>query len=82
MGLNINLHPYDIEQDTIEISKLIMTGKLADMDLIIGPVYSHNLCIVSAYARDLGIPVVSPVPLFNNSALVKNPTSVYGQFFT
>jgi len=74
MGLNINLHPYDIEQDTIEISKLILTGKLADMDLIIGPVYSHNLCIVSAYARDLGIPVVSPVPLFNNSALVKNPT--------
>jgi len=74
MGLNINLHPYDIEQDTIEISKLILTGKLADMDLIIGPVYSNNLSIVSAYARDLGIPVVSPVPLFNNSALVKNPT--------
>ncbi len=74
MGLNINLHPYDIEKDTIEISKLILSGKLADMDLIIGPVYSHNLSIISAYARDLGIPVVSPVPLFNNSALIKNPT--------
>ena len=44
------------------------------MDLIIGPVYSHNLSIVSAYARDLGIPVVSPVPLMNNSALKNNPT--------
>jgi len=74
MGLNINLHPYDIKSDTIEISKLILSGKLADMDLIIGPVYSYNLTIVSAYARDLGIPVVSPVPLFNNSALIKNPT--------
>jgi LysM repeat protein len=73
-GLNINLHPYDIKSDTIEISKLIMSGKLADMDLIIGPVYSHNLSIVSAYAKELNIPVVSPVPLINNSALVGNPT--------
>ncbi len=44
------------------------------MDLIIGPVYSHNLAIVSEYARNLGIPVVSPVPLMNNSALINNPT--------
>ena len=74
LGLNINLHPYDIKSDTIEISKLIKSGKLADMDLIIGPVYSHNLSIVSEYAKELGIPVVSPVPLMNNSALVENPT--------
>ncbi|HEX7492856.1 MAG TPA: LysM peptidoglycan-binding domain-containing protein [Bacteroidales bacterium] len=74
MGLNINLHPYDIKSDTIEISKLIQSGKLADMDLIIGPVYSHNLSIVSAYAKELNIPVVSPVPLINNTALVGNPT--------
>ena len=74
LGLNINLHTYDIKSDTIEITKLIKSGKLADMDLIIGPVYSHNLSIVSAYARNLGIPVVSPVPLMNNSALIKNPT--------
>jgi LysM repeat protein len=74
MGLNINLHPYDIKSDTIEISKLIQSGKLAEMDLIIGPVYSHNLSIVSAYAKELNIPVVSPVPLINNSALIGNPT--------
>ncbi len=73
MGLNINLHPYDIKSDTIEITKLIQSGNLADMDLIIGPVYSHNLSIVSAYAKDLNIPVVSPVPLFNNSTLTGNP---------
>jgi LysM repeat protein len=74
LGLNINLHTYDIKSDTIEITRLIKTGKLADMDLIIGPVYSHNLSIVSDYARNLDIPVVSPVPLMNNSALVNNPT--------
>jgi LysM repeat protein len=74
MGLNINLHTFDIKSDTIEITRLIKSGKLSDMDLIIGPVYSHNLSIVSQYARDLGIPVVSPVPLINNSSLINNPT--------
>jgi LysM repeat protein len=73
LGLNINIHTFDIRSDTIEITKLIRSGKLADMDLIIGPVYSRNLSIVSEYARNLNIPVVSPVPLMNNSALVKNP---------
>jgi len=73
LGLNINLHTYDIKNDTVEITELIKSGKLADMDLIIGPVYSNNLLIVSEYAKGLGIPVVSPVPLLNNSALIKNP---------
>lgn len=74
LGLKINLHTYDIKEDTVEISRLINSGKLAGMDLIVGPVYSNNLNIVSGYARGLGIPVVSPVPLMNNSALIKNPT--------
>jgi len=74
LGLNINMHTYDIKDDTIEINGLINSGKLANMDLIIGPVYSHNLSIVSEYARNLGIPVVSPVPLVNNSVLTNNPT--------
>lgn len=74
LGLNINLNVYDIKGDTIEITRLINSGKLAGMDLIIGPVYSHNLYAVAAYAKNLGIPVVSPVQLFNNSALLNNPT--------
>ncbi|HZY24894.1 MAG TPA: LysM peptidoglycan-binding domain-containing protein [Bacteroidales bacterium] len=74
LGLNINLHAYDIDSDTVEITKLIKSGILAKMNLIIGPVYSHNLAIVSEYTRSLGIPVVSPVPLMNNYALLNNPT--------
>ncbi|MCX6321232.1 MAG: LysM peptidoglycan-binding domain-containing protein [Bacteroidia bacterium] len=74
LGLDINIYPYDIKSDTIAITELISSGKLAGMDLIIGPVYSYNLTAVAAYARDLGIPVVSPVTLINNSALSGNPT--------
>ena len=73
LGLNINLFTWDIKSDTMELSRLIRSGKLASMDLIIGPVYSHNLARVSAYAKDRGIPVVSPVPLLDNAILSGNP---------
>lgn len=74
LGLNITLHPFDIKSDTIEITKLINSGVLAQMNLIIGPVYSQNLTKVADYVKALGIPIVSPVTLFNNSVLAKNPT--------
>jgi hypothetical protein len=73
IGLDINIHAYDIKSDTIEITRLIRSGALSEMDLIIGPVYPRNLAILADYARDLEIPVVSPVPLFSNSPLDGNP---------
>ena len=73
LGLDISIHVFDIKSDTIELTRLINSGRLSGMDLIIGPVYSYNLAIMTAYAKPLGIPVVSPVPLFNNSPLTGNP---------
>jgi LysM repeat protein len=73
LGLNINLYTFDIQNDTSELNGMINRGELEGMELIIGPVYSNNLAIVTAYASKLGIPVVSPVRLFNNLALVNNP---------
>ncbi len=74
LGLNINLYPYDIKSDTVELTKLISSRKLEEMDLIIGPVYSYNLTKIASYAKNLDIPVVSPVPLLNNSSLADNRT--------
>ncbi len=73
LGLNIDIQVFDIKSDTIEVTRLINSGRLANMDLIIGPVFSGNLAIVAAYAGSIGIPVVSPVQLNNNSALINNP---------
>jgi hypothetical protein len=73
LGLEINLHVFDIKDDTVEMTRLIRRGTLAGMDLIIGPVYSSNLAIAARYARDLKIPVVSPVSLFSNQFLTGNP---------
>jgi LysM repeat protein len=74
LGLNINLYPYDIKNDTVELSKLISSRKLEEMDLIIGPVYSYNLSKIASYAKNFDIPVVSPVPLLNNTSLAANRT--------
>jgi LysM repeat protein len=73
IGLDITVHAFDIKNDTIELTRLISNGQLDGMDLIIGPVYSYNLAKLTAYAGKLGIPVVSPVQLVNNSALQNNP---------
>jgi LysM repeat protein/ABC-type branched-subunit amino acid transport system substrate-binding protein len=72
LGLNINLHVYDIKSDTIAISKLIESGVLKDMDLIIGPVYSNNLSLVASYVKNYEIPVISPVALKNSTPLDSN----------
>ena len=74
LGVNIDINVFDIKSDTFEITRLIRSGKLDRMDLIIGPVHSRNLSIVASYAKTLGIPVVSPVSFVNNSTLYNNPT--------
>lgn len=73
LGLNINMHVFDIKSDTIEITQLLKSGRLDGMDIIIGPVYSRNLSIVASWANRRDIPVVSPVPLTNNYVLRGNP---------
>lgn len=73
LGLNLNIHTFDIRNDTTELTNLIRSGRLDNMNLIIGPVHSNNLELVASYAGKLGIPVVSPVQLGTNSALINNP---------
>jgi hypothetical protein len=74
LGLDIDIHTYDITGDTIDAISLTESGNLDNMDLIIGPIHSRNLGIVAAYASRMGIPVVSPVPLLNNKVLENNST--------
>jgi len=74
LGLDITIHTYDISDDTREMTAIINSGKLANADLIIGPVYSSNLAIVADYASSLDIPVVSPVQLMSNELVMGNPT--------
>lgn len=73
-GLNINIHTYDVSNDTRQMTELINKGKLKYVDLIIGPIYSSNLAIAAEYASTLNIPIVSPVQLMSSDVLRDNKT--------
>ena len=74
LGLKVELDVYDTGADTSEIKRLISSGRLNDLDLIIGPVYSGNLGLISSWAAEDSIPVVSPVPLRDQNILDNRPT--------
>ena len=74
LGLNIELDVYDIGGDTTELNRIIWSGKLNDVDLIIGPVFSTNLNQMAAYAAERDIPIVSPVPLRDQNIVENRPT--------
>lgn len=74
LGLNIRMNVFDVGADSIGARRLINSGKLDGMDLIIGPVHSEILSFFAEYAGSRGIPIVSPVQLGNNLVLRNNPT--------
>ena len=74
LGLNVELDVYDIGGDTTELNRLIWSGKLNDVDLIIGPVFSSNLNRMAAYASARDIPIISPVPLRDQNIVENRPT--------
>jgi len=72
MGPDINIYAFDTSSEDYGIDELINSGNLRKMDMIIGPVYTHELIKVAEYLRDTDIPVISPVPLRNNTPLRNN----------
>jgi LysM repeat protein len=74
LGLKVELDVYDIGPDTMKISRLIWSGLLNDVDLIIGPVFSSNLNHMAAFAAERNIPIVSPVSLRDQNILDNRPT--------
>jgi ABC-type branched-subunit amino acid transport system substrate-binding protein len=68
------MNVFDVGADSIGARRLLNSGKLDGMDLIIGPVYSEIMSFVAEYAGKRGIPIVSPVQLENNMVLRNNPT--------
>ena len=52
-GMNINLFVYDTENDSSKVQQIIKDGRLKDIDLIIGPIFTRNLRNVTRiYGKD------------------------------
>ncbi|NOZ46550.1 MAG: LysM peptidoglycan-binding domain-containing protein [Chlorobi bacterium] len=68
--INVNLFVYDTQNDTLATKELIEKNEFKYFDLIIGPVYAHNLDIVAREAKKYKINIVSPLSI--NSDFLKN----------
>lgn len=79
LGLTVEMEVYDTGADSAEVKRLIRSGELEDVDLIIGPVFSYNLEQVAGWAAERDIPVVSPVPL-RDSHIHENKPTLYRVF--
>ena len=75
-GKQINLYIFDTKNDTNTIKEIIATGILESVNLIIGPVFTRNLSIVTKmYGRDKNIKIISP--LSRNSNVLKHGNNIF-----
>ena len=74
--MKINVHVLDTRNDSAKVVEIIKSKVLDTMDLIIGPIYSRNMDLVSKkYGSDKNKILVSP--LSKSSEFLKNHTSTY-----
>ena len=79
-GIQLKLHLYDTENDTNKVKSILAQDELKQMDLLIGPVYSQNMKLVSKFATENQIvnfnPLLSSAENLTDSGFVYlyNPT--------
>jgi len=69
-GINIATHLYDTKKDSSITSQIVQLEELKHMDLIIGPLYSGPVKVVSDFAFDYQINMINP--LSSNSDITGN----------
>ncbi len=79
--VNINIYDTD-DRDSAKIEAICKTVEFKSQDVIFGPLYSSVFKIVSKYAKENHIPIISPVIqhnkiLFDNPMVSKITPSVY-----
>jgi len=60
-GLSINLRVYDTENDTNKIKEILNFPELTNTDLIIGPIYNHEIKLVSEFSKAHQIKMITPL---------------------
>ncbi|MGZ4097281.1 MAG: LysM peptidoglycan-binding domain-containing protein [Bacteroidia bacterium] len=71
-GFKVNIDLYDVsDKDSMKLTKIINDPEFKKSDFIFGPLYANEFKIIAQKAKQLGIPIVSPITqqnkmLFNN----------------
>ena len=84
MGLKLNLHIYDVDQNITKTIKVLQDPLLINMDLIIGPLYSESFTLAANFAHLFKIRIVNPLAqrqeiIFNNPYVFKVQPSIQEQ---
>lgn len=74
-GISANILVFDTKNSTERVKTILKDPALKNADLIIGPVYSHNVGTVANFARQNKINMVSP--LSQNTDVLKNNPFVF-----
>jgi len=77
--IDISLYESD-DKDSIRLEQIVKDPKFKELDLIFGPLYANGFKTISKKAKELNIPIVSPITqqnkiLYNNIYISKtNPS--------
>ena len=73
-GVNIEIFAYDTERSSTVTKSVLQKEEMKGMDLIIGPLYSETIELVTKFAYDHKINMVNPVST-NGKVIANNPFS-------
>lgn len=73
-GLWCQVDVYDTENNIDSVKAILKKEELKNADLIIGPLYRSNFKVVSKFAKENNIPIISPVRI-SSKVLLSNPTT-------
>jgi hypothetical protein len=75
-GMDIRLHTFDTNKDTLKVHQIVNSKALENMDIIIGPLFANNFRILcEKYGDDTTKILISP--LSKNTSNVRKYKSVY-----
>lgn len=69
-GMFSRLYVFDTKNDTAIAHSLVRNGKLNEMDLIIGPLFSSLYAIIAKFGKEKQIPVISP--FVQSESIIRN----------
>jgi LysM repeat protein/ABC-type branched-subunit amino acid transport system substrate-binding protein len=72
-GIHIRLFVYDTGRNEEKVKSILQKPELKRMNLIVGPVYPQSLAMVSAFAKEHHINIVSPLTSAGRKMVEENP---------
>lgn len=73
-GIKLNLYAFDTKMDSVTTRKIVKSGQLDGVDLIIGPLYPDPVRIISEFSFNNRINMFNPLST-NSNLIANNPFS-------